>query len=125
MYCLSPNTNTQLPGVIGCNLIRLGCEEFKRSFGSKAFEEFPLSGECSPSSFFPSYARIITRASYWRVLLIYQQLQVTSMLVHQQLVQLMKQVPNSDSNNILGQVWVGIDNKTYLYTCQLSQSRPG
>ena len=37
---LEPQHNTQLPGVIGCNLIRLGCEEFGRSFGYEAFEEF-------------------------------------------------------------------------------------
>ena len=32
---LKPQHNTQLPGVIGCKLIRLGCEEFERSFGAK------------------------------------------------------------------------------------------
>ena len=37
---LEPQHNTQLPGVIGCNLIWLGCEEFERSFWCKAFEEF-------------------------------------------------------------------------------------
>ena len=37
---LEPQHNTQLLGVIGCNLIQLGCEEFERSFGCEAFEEF-------------------------------------------------------------------------------------
>ena len=37
---LEPQHNTQLPGVIGCNLIQLGCEEFGRSYGFEAFEEF-------------------------------------------------------------------------------------
>ena len=37
---LEPQHNTQLLGVIGCNLIWLGCEEFERSFGREAFEEF-------------------------------------------------------------------------------------
>ena len=37
---LEPQHNTQLLGVIGCNLIWLGCEEFGRSFGFEAFEEF-------------------------------------------------------------------------------------
>ena len=37
---LEPQHNTQLPGVIGCNLIQLGCEEFGRSFGYEAFKEF-------------------------------------------------------------------------------------
>ena len=35
---LEPQHNTQLPGVIGYNLIRLGCEEFGRSFEFEAFE---------------------------------------------------------------------------------------
>ena len=37
---LEPQHSTQLPGVIGCNLIWLGCEEFGRSYGFDAFEEF-------------------------------------------------------------------------------------
>ena len=37
---LEPQYSTQLPGVIGCNLIRLGCEEFRRSYQFNAFEEF-------------------------------------------------------------------------------------
>ena len=35
---LEPQYSTQLPGVIGCNLIQLGCEEFGRSYGFDAFE---------------------------------------------------------------------------------------
>ena len=42
---LEPQHNSQLPGVIGCNLIQLGCEEFGRSYGFEAFEEF-----CCPES---------------------------------------------------------------------------
>ena len=47
-----PNTllkhqyNTQLPGVIRCNLIHLGCEEFGRVYEFKAFEEF----HCPPNT---------------------------------------------------------------------------
>ena len=37
---LKPQHNTQLPGVIGYNLICLGCDEFGRVCGFKAFEEF-------------------------------------------------------------------------------------
>ena len=33
------------------------------------------------------------------------------MLAHQQLVAADDQVPSSDSDNILGQVWVGVENK--------------
>ena len=43
-----PQHSTQLPGVIGCNLIQLGCEEFGRSYGFDAFEEF-----CCPKSVHP------------------------------------------------------------------------
>ena len=42
---LEPQHSTQLPGVIGCNLIQLGCEEFGRFYGFDAFEEF-----CCPES---------------------------------------------------------------------------
>ena len=41
----NPNTAPQLPGVIGCNLIRLGCEEFGKVYGFEAFEEF----QCPPN----------------------------------------------------------------------------
>ena len=37
---LEPQHNTQLLGLIRCNLIWLGCEEFRRVYGLKAFEEF-------------------------------------------------------------------------------------
>ena len=37
---LEPQHSTQLPGVIRCNLIQLGCKEFGRSYGFNAFEEF-------------------------------------------------------------------------------------
>ena len=42
---LEPQHSTQLPGVIGCNLIHLGCEEFGKLYGFKCFESFqcPLS----------------------------------------------------------------------------------
>ena len=42
---LEPQHSTQLPGVIGCNLIHLGCEEFGRVHGFEAFEEF----RCPPN----------------------------------------------------------------------------
>ena len=35
---LQPQHFTQLPGVIGCNLIHLGCEEFERVYGFEPFE---------------------------------------------------------------------------------------
>ena len=42
---LEPQHAMQLPGVIGCNLIGLGCEEFGKQYGFECFENFqcPLS----------------------------------------------------------------------------------
>ena len=37
---LEPQHSTQLLGVIGCNLIHLGCEEFGRVYSFKPFEKF-------------------------------------------------------------------------------------
>ena len=48
---LEPQYSTQTPGVIGCNLIRLGCEEFGKVFGSEAFETFTCPKEVHPLIF--------------------------------------------------------------------------
>ena len=48
---LEPQYSTQTPGVIGCNLIRLGCEEFKKVFGFEAFETFTCPKEVHPLIF--------------------------------------------------------------------------
>ena len=45
---LEPQYSTQLPGVIRCNLIWLGCEEFRRLYGFNALEEF-----CCPDGVHP------------------------------------------------------------------------
>ena len=37
---LPPPYTTQLPGVVGCNLIWLGCEEFGRVYGFHHFDRF-------------------------------------------------------------------------------------
>ena len=37
---LEPQHSTQLLGVIGCNLIQLGCEEFRKIYGFEAFKTF-------------------------------------------------------------------------------------
>ena len=51
---LEPQHNTQLPGVIGCNLICLGCEEFGRVYRFKAFEEF----HCPPNIHLAVFAQM-------------------------------------------------------------------
>ena len=48
---LEPQYSTQMPGVIGCNLIRLGCEEFGKVFGFKAFKTFTCPKEVHPLIF--------------------------------------------------------------------------
>ena len=45
---LDPQHSTQLLGVIGCNLIWLGCEEFGKVFGFEAFETFKCPDEVHP-----------------------------------------------------------------------------
>ena len=106
---LEPQHNTQLPGVIGCNLIRLGCEEFKRSFGSEAFEEF----RC-PENVHPVVFSQLCSHYHQSKLLDGPDISSTTSNINVSTSAISSaddQVPNSDSNNILGQVWVGIDNK--------------
>ena len=42
---LEPQHSTQLPGIIGCNLIHLGCKEFGKLHGFECFKNF----QCPPS----------------------------------------------------------------------------
>ena len=48
---LEPQHSTQLPGVIGCNLIWLGCEEFGKVYGFEALENFQCSDKVHPLVF--------------------------------------------------------------------------
>ena len=48
---LKPQHSTQLPGVIGCNPIWLGCDEFGRVHGFDAFEEFCCLSRIHPVVF--------------------------------------------------------------------------
>ena len=48
---LEPQYSTQLLGVIGCNLTQLGCEEFGRTYGFTAFEEFHCLANVHPVVF--------------------------------------------------------------------------
>ena len=48
---LEPQYSTQMPRVIGCNLIRLGYEEFGKVFGFEAFETFTCLKEVHPLIF--------------------------------------------------------------------------
>ena len=48
---LKSQCDTQLAGVIGCNLLRLGCKEFKRVYGSETLKEFCRPGNINPIIF--------------------------------------------------------------------------
>ena len=48
---LEPQCATQLPGVIGCNLIYLGCEEFGKQYGFKCFKNFKCPSSVHPVVF--------------------------------------------------------------------------
>ena len=45
---LEPQCATQLPGVIGCNLIQLQCEEFGRQYGFECFKNFQCPSSVHP-----------------------------------------------------------------------------
>ena len=48
---LEPQHSTQLLGVIGCNLIRLGCEEFGRIHGFDSLKKFQCLSNIHPVIF--------------------------------------------------------------------------
>ena len=48
---LKPQHSTQLLGVICCNLIHLGCEEFGRVYGFKPFKKFQCPQGIHPMVF--------------------------------------------------------------------------
>ena len=45
---LEPQYSTPTPGVIGCNLIQLGYEEFRKVYGFEAFKTFTCPKEVHP-----------------------------------------------------------------------------
>ena len=106
---LEPQHNTQLPGVIGCNLIWLGCEEFERSFGCEAFEEF----RC-PESVHPVVFSQLCSHYHQSKLLDGPSTPTSNSNINVSTSAISAaddKVPCSDSDNILGQVWVGVENK--------------
>ena len=106
---LKPQHNTQLPGVIGCNLIWLGCEEFEWSFGCEAFEEF----HC-PESVHPVVFSQLCSHYHQNKLLDGPSTPTSSSNINVSTSAVSAsddKVPCSDSDNILGQVWVGVENK--------------
>ena len=108
---LEPQYSTQLPGVIRCNLIRLGCEEFGRPYVFNAFEEFHCSEGVHPVVF----AQLCSHYHQSK-LLDSPSTQVSNNLVQvssseTSFSEAKKKVPNAGLDNILGQVWVGITHE--------------
>ena len=108
---LEPQHSTQLPGVIRCNLIQLGCEEFGRSYGFDAFEEFYC-----PEGVHPVVFSQLCSHYHQSKLLDNPSTQVSSNAVQvssseTSSSEAKKKVPNAGLDKILGQVWVGITHK--------------
>ena len=108
---LEPQYSTQLLGVIGCNLIQLGCEEFGRSYGFDAFEEF-----CCPDGVHPVVFAQLCSHYHQGKLLGNSQAQVSNSSVQSSTSETSsseakKKVPDTGLDNILGQVWVGITHE--------------
>ena len=107
---LEPQHNTQLLGIIGCNLIRLECEEFGRSFGYEAFEEFRCLESVHPVVF----SQLCSHYHQSKLLdgpgtsVSSNSINASSSGISS--CETDRKVPSSGSDNILGQVWVGIDN---------------
>ena len=111
---LEPQHNTQLPGVIGCNLIWLGCKEFRKVYGSEAFETFHCPNGVHPLVFaqmcsFYHQGKLqaqtsatsnnnVSNVSVNNSPVNVQTLGITS--------KVNKQVPKANSASALGQVWV-------------------
>ena len=107
---LEPQHNTQLPGVIGYNLIRLGCEEFGRSFGFEAFEEF-----CCLESVHPVVFSQLCSHYHQSKLLDGPSTSVSNNTINvsssrTSSCEVKEKVSGFGLDNILGQVWVGINN---------------
>ena len=100
---LEPQHSTQLLGVIGCNLIQLRCEEFGRSYGFDAFEEF-----CCPDGVHPVIFTQLCSHYHQSKLLDSPQAQVSSSSVRSDTSETSsseaKKVLDTSLDNILGQV---------------------
>ena len=101
--------STQLPGVIGCNLIRLECEKFGRTYGFKPLENFQCPSKVHPIVF-------TQFCSYYHQQKLRTQTEPSSTNVNASLVNVNTSGINSeartedlndDTNAVLSQVWIG------------------
>ena len=118
---LEPQYSTQSPGVIGCNLIRLGCEEFGKAFGFEAFETFMCPKEVHPLIFAQMctlyhQGRIQTQSVSHASSNSSPSSSVSGSSVHVSTSQINFGIPKEDlspgSEAVLGQVWVGSPYQT-------------
>ena len=105
---LKPQHNAQLPGVIGCNLICLGCEEFGGVYGLKAFEEF----HCPSNIHLVVFAQMCSFYHQGKLLESPQtqaasQITCGSININTSRINAEVKETNPGQESILGQVWVG------------------
>ena len=108
---LEPQHSTQLPGVIGCNLIHLGCEEFGKVYGFEAFEEF----RCPPNLHLVVFAQMCSFYHEGKLLEQPQTLsanQIHSGQININTLEISSKVRNQDlsQESVLSQVWMGNPN---------------
>ena len=101
---LEPQHSTQLPGVIGCYLICLWCEEFGRVYGFEPFEKFQCPQGIHPVVFTELFS-FYHQEKLWAQTESSSQSQfnVSSLGISSET----KKDLNSDSDTTLGQVWFG------------------
>ena len=114
-----PQHSTQLPDVIGCNLIWLGCEEFGRVYRFKAFEEFHCPVNVHPVVFAQMcsfYLQGKLQSSQTQ-----SANQTSSGSINVNTSGISSEVKKEDPSleSVLGQVWVG---NTHKAICILANS---
>ena len=117
---LEPQHSTQLPGVIGCNLICLGCEEFRRVYGFEAFEEFQHPPNIHPIVF-SQMCSFYHQGKLSRSNQTQAASQTTSGLLNINTLRINAEVEDTNPGQeaVLGQVWVG---NSYQAICILANS---
>ena len=105
-----PQHSTQLPGIIGCNPIQLGCEEFGRIYGFELLENFQCPLVTSIPWFSHSFAHTISSSNFGIKLSLHLSMGNTNQ-VSVSTLGVSSEVKdgdlNSEVNAVLGLVWVG------------------